>query len=525
MTAALLFACLLTLSLSAQAKGRALSILLLPAEDSHLMFRQFLPVKQYLEEHLDRPVELIMGSNYEASLESVGQGKVDLAYLDPSAYCVARHRFGVEAMAKVLKNGQPEYRSVLVARKSSALEKIADCKGRSLALGNIHSSGSYLMPLAMFQEVGLSLEDFSRVGYLQKEDQVALSVLVGDFEVGALSLSVAKRYAGYGLKIIKRSEPIPQYALCASPNMDKQIRSRLRKALIGYRPGKYQIISFAPADDQEFNIVRIMLKNTTGQDYITYPEGTLKLGLLPLYSPITLDEMFSPLAEYLSRRTGREFRLVIPKDFEEYVSLVEDGGVDFAYQNPYVYLLLDRRTELRPLALTVSPEPEKPRASFRGAIIIRKDSAIDRLEDLKGKRILVVSNKSAGGYWFEKLLLRQKGIEIDQEATIAEGKRHEEVILGVYRGRADAGFVREAALTVARDIVDMSSLEVLAYTPYYPNWPFAAMPQVEAGLAEDVQRALIEVPGGHMFKRARISGFTKADQESLKRLEDKVAFE
>ncbi|ACV67397.1 phosphonate ABC transporter, periplasmic phosphonate-binding protein [Desulfohalobium retbaense DSM 5692] len=502
-----------------------LTLLLVPVEEENVVFRQFLPVKHYLEKRLNRRVELDIAHNAEAALDRLGQGQVDLAYLDPSAYCEGKSMYQLHPVAKVVKNGEGQYRSVLVVRDDSQVEKIVQIPGRSLALGNTRSSSAYLMPLAMLQEIKLDLEDFSQVGFLQKEDLVALSVLVRDYDVGAMSQEVARKYLPYGLRIIKKSEKLPQFIISSAPQMDVEERNALQTALLEYTPQDFDTVSFAEAEDREYNVVRIMLKNITGKDYLAYPEGAVKLALLPLYSPITLDKMFAPLAEYLTQETGREFRLVIPRDFEEFVSIVSNGEVDFAYQNPYVYLLLGQRGKLQSLVTTISPEPETSREEFRGVILVRKDSAISSLEDLKGKDIMIVSRRSAGGYRFQKILLRQHGIDIAREARLEEGKKHEEVVLSVYRGEADAGFVREAALQVAKDIVDTSDLRVLATTEYYPNWPFAAYTETDADLVAKVRSALLAIEDPAFLEEARINGFTQSQMKRLQQLKEKVVLE
>ena len=66
----------------------------------------------------------------------------------------------------------------------------------------------------------------------------------------------------------------------------------------------------------------------------------MKVAILPLYSAITLFERFDPMMRYLSRKTGYEFKLVIPKDFEDFFDIVKQGKVEFSYSNPYIYIQL-----------------------------------------------------------------------------------------------------------------------------------------------------------------------------------------
>lgn len=277
------------------AQENGLRFLILPVEEVDIMFRQFLPVKHYLEKTLETKIELTVARNYEAALAEIGQGKADLAYLDPSAYCEAQFLYQVVPLVRTVKHKKAVYRSVLVTREDAPIQKIIEVKGKRLALGNIHSSSSFLMPLAMLKEIGLSLHDFQKVGYLQEEDRVALAVLVGDYDVGALSEEVAQKYIPYGLRIIKSSEAIPQFTICASAKLKPALRNKIKAALLRYQDKNYPNLYFSPTNDRDYDIVRIMLKNLTGQNYLIYPPGVVKIALLPLYSALTLYEMFSPL--------------------------------------------------------------------------------------------------------------------------------------------------------------------------------------------------------------------------------------
>ncbi len=62
-----------------------------------------------------------------------------------------------------------------------------------------------------------------------------------------------------------------------------------------------------------------------------------------------------------------------------------------------------------------------------------------------------------------------------KDFKLIDAKRQEKVIIGVYKEEADAGFVRESALSVFSKEVDMSKIKVLAFTDYLPNWPFCAV--------------------------------------------------
>jgi len=508
--------------------GDPLVISVLPVESPRSMFEKFLPLKYYLERELGRPVTITIARDYDAAIEGLVGGAVHLSYLDPAAYCVARakHKGKVIPLVRAVAADSAASRSVLVAKDLAGIEKIVDVKGKRLALGSERSSFSHLIPLAMLHDVGINEADFARVDYMQQEDRIALSVLIGSHDVGGLSEAVAKKYAADGLRIIKRSDPVPQLFLCASAKIPKKELEALGKSLVALKDKgilasiERDLEGFAPAEDRDFDLVRIMIKNLTGSDYIEYGPRTVRFAVLPLYPATTIYRRYEPLMRYLSDKTGYEFKLVIPKDFEEFSQVVKSGKVDFSYQNPYVFAQIDREYPIRALVSSVGRPDEETGGdeSFRGVIIARRDSRVKSVDDLKGKRVMIVSPKSAGGFLSQKIYLSRIGINVDRDLTIIDAKRQEKVILGVYNGLADAGFVREAALQVLKDEIDMRNIFILTTTSPLPNWPVASTHGNNPQLAAKVRQLLIGFDDTAILSSAHIRRFRPANESELEEL-------
>ncbi|MBZ0155502.1 MAG: phosphate/phosphite/phosphonate ABC transporter substrate-binding protein [Alphaproteobacteria bacterium] len=499
----------------------------LPVESAGAMFKRFLPLKYYLEKTLRVPVVIRIARDYETAIREIGTGQVHMAYLDPATYCEvrARYRNRVAPLVRAVGRADASSRSVLVAKEGSGIEKVLDVRGKRLALGTEQSSFSYLIPLAMLHDVGVRISDLSSSDYLQQEDRVALSVLIGEYDVGGMSEAVAGKYAEDGLKIIKRSEIIPPFVLCASPLVPAERREEIIKHLVSPE-GRGALSSidrdmdrFIRAGDRDFDVIRVMIRNLTGRNYIEYGPKVIKVAVLPLYSAITIYNRYDPLMRYLSEKTGYEFKLVIPRDFDDFMRIVKSRSVDFSYQNPYIFSLIDREVDIHALVTTLDEDADKG-DQFRGVIITRQNSPIQDIRGLKGKRVYITSPKSAGGYLSQKLFLLQAGLDTEKDMKIIDAKRQENVILAVYKGEADAGFVRESALDVVREVVDMKKLRVLAKTSPLPNWPFALCRNTNPSLAGEVRRLLIGMSDRELLKAAGIRGFkatSDAEFELLRR--------
>ncbi len=515
-------------ALAAEGRGpgkNALVFILPPVENVNIMYAKFLPLVGYLENVVKRPITLKIAKHYQQAIEEISSGASDLSYLDPAAYCEARHRHRIFPLVKTIQSGSSTYRSVIVTRKDSGINRIIEGKGKNLALGNISSSSSYLIPAVMFKEVGIELNDFRAVDFLEQEDRIALSVLAKRYDIGGLSERVAQKYLRDGLKIINTSEAIPQYTICASSTLPERLRNELRRALLELDkvrdPSLAAVLrdsdGFAPAEERDFDVVRVMIKNLTGKNYLEYGPNSVKVAILPLYSAITLFDRFDPLMRYLSRKTGYEFKLVIPRDFEDFFETVKHANVSFSYSNPYIYIQLADRHYLSAFANTILEEAGD---IFRGIIITHRDSPIRTLQDLRNKSVMVVSYKSAGGFLAQKLLLNESGIDVFKDLRLTEGKRQEEVILNVYRKKVDAGFVRESALDVLKEEIDLNRIRILTKTPYIANWPFAALRTTDPRLIEEVKANLLNLKDPKVLSAARVLGFkaaSDADYDNLRK--------
>ena len=231
-------------SLSDDLKGEPLVLSILPIERASYMYERFLPLKYHLEGAIKRPVVIEVAKDYESAIQKIGNGQVHIACLDPASYAKVRARYKnrVIPLVKVVSEEGATPRSVLVAKEGSRIENITDLKGKRLALGSENSSFSYLIPVAMLNDVGIKLTDFETVNFLEQQDRVALSVLIGDHDAGDMSESVARKYMQDGLKIIKTSDAIPQFVICVSDKLPLNIREQIKKSLIPTIADKLRLI-------------------------------------------------------------------------------------------------------------------------------------------------------------------------------------------------------------------------------------------------------------------------------------------
>ncbi len=201
-----------------------------------------------------------------------------------------------------------------------------------------------------------------------------------------------------------------------------------------------------------------------------HAQTVYKLSMLPRYFPDKIRAMINPVAEYLSKETGLTIRPVLTDDFTAYEKALKADEIQIGYSNPLVYVNVDSSHEVVAMAVK-GASGEK----FRGIVIVRPDSQITDLGQLKHKKIMIVGKTSAGGFLSQKITAKENGInvETDTELVSAADNKQENVIISVSIGDVDAGFIRESALHKADKYIVPNSIKVLTPTAWLPNWAFS----------------------------------------------------
>ncbi|MFO8083106.1 MAG: phosphate/phosphite/phosphonate ABC transporter substrate-binding protein [Desulfobacterales bacterium] len=253
----------------------------------------------------------------------------------------------------------------------------------------------------------------------------------------------------------------------------------------------------------------------TRQPVITY-------AYLPQFSHTVSFERHHRMVKYLSDATGLNIQQIFPETFYEHMLMLSQGKIDISYANPFVYALTAERSDARVFAKIIELTGE---AAFGGLIITRRDNPdIQKLEDCRGKRWIAVDQFSAGGYLFGLGYFMEHGILPEDFAEIVfapgPGGKQESVILGVYAGRYDVGTVREGALELLEEKIDLSQIKILARTPRYPGWNYAARAGLAEAVVEEIKQAMISLDYSNpdhriILNKAAMKGIIPAKPEDF----------
>jgi PAS domain S-box-containing protein len=266
-------------------------------------------------------------------------------------------------------------------------------------------------------------------------------------------------------------------------------------------------------------------------------EKTLSLGILALRPKPQMAVAWQPLADYLtSKLPGYQVRLQL-LDHKEMLAALQQRQIDFVLTNPSHYIMLRQKTGLSGSLATMIPrEGPLPLTSFGGVIFSRSDRTdITQLSSLKDKKIACVAAGAGtfGGFQMQALELHRAGIRPQKKQLITTGMPQDLVIQTVLERKADVGFVRtglieelERQARIPAGSLKVINRQQLPDFPYasstrlYPEWPFVALPHMNARLAASVAAILLGIePDSAPLKAAGVHSFAiPADYQPVEQL-------
>ena len=245
-------------------------------------------------------------------------------------------------------------------------------------------------------------------------------------------------------------------------------------------------------------------------------EELLVLGVFPRRGVESTIKLFTPFAAHLSEKLGVNVKLETARDFEAFWDGVAKRRYDIVHYNQYQYI---RSAGLYGYEVIAKNE-ELGKGTLSGVVIVRKDSGISSLSDLKEKRIVFGGGRSAMmSYIVPTTLLREAGLsESDYKEQFSRNPPN--AVLAVFYGHADAagsgdGFNRLPSIA---EKIDTSQLKVLASSNELAHLPWAVSESVDPALKVRIQKILTTLneddQGISVLGSAQLSDISEAEDSN-----------
>jgi len=221
------------------------------------------------------------------------------------------------------------------------------------------------------------------------------------------------------------------------------------------------------------------------------------------------------IAQMITDKTGLVVKANVGTDYAAVREAMGAGKAHIGWLNTFNYVLAHEKYGVDAALVTV----RYGSTSYKGQIVVRADSGIKTLADLKGKVMCWVDPNSTSGYIVPRIMLKANGIDPDKDfAKTVESGSHNNVITAVYNGDCDAGATyADARNSVEKTIPDVKEkVVVLATTTDIPNDNVSFIKDFPQDKRDKIVNALLEIASTDKGKEAlktvySIAGLEKTD--------------
>ncbi len=134
----------------------------------------------------------------------------------------------------------------------------------------------------------------------------------------------------------------------------------------------------------------------------------LVIGIVPERNILTQEDRYLPLIEYLSKQVSAKVKITLQHlpSYEAVTSEFLSNKINAAFFGSFSFL---KTTALADIEVIARPEKDGI-SGYKGLLLVRKDSGIKDYRDMRGKRIAMIKNTTAGNI-FPRLYFKNNGID------------------------------------------------------------------------------------------------------------------
>ena len=261
-----------------------------------------------------------------------------------------------------------------------------------------------------------------------------------------------------------------------------------------------------------------------------YEPKELNVQFVPSQSAETLEAKAKPLEKLLSDKLGIPVHVSVSTDYNTVVEAMGSKKVDVGFLPPTTYVLAHDQgvadVLLQAQRFGVNDEDGTPTKDlvdfYKSMVIVKKDSDIKTIEDLKGKKMGWQNVTSSAGYVWPAVELKKAGLDPEKDVQGVTLKGHDTAVLAVLNGDVDAAATfQDARNIVKKDAPDVfDKTRVLFFTKPIPNDTISVRPDLTKEWKDKIADAFISLgkdEKGHQIISEIYSheGYTKSKDSNF----------
>ncbi|ARJ13177.1 phosphate/phosphite/phosphonate ABC transporter substrate-binding protein [Staphylococcus lugdunensis] len=234
-----------------------------------------------------------------------------------------------------------------------------------------------------------------------------------------------------------------------------------------------------------------------------YKPKELTVQFVPSQNADKLEAKAKPLEKLLSKELDIPVKVSVSTNYNTIVEAMKSKKVDVGFLPPTAYTLAhDQKAanlllQAQRFGVNKDGSPTKKLVKdYKSEILVKKDSGIKSLKDLKGKKIALQDVTSTAGYTFPIATLKEKaGIDATKDMKIVNMKGHDQSIISLLNGDVDAAAVfQDARNVVKKDQPNVfKDTKILELTKPIPNDTISVRPDMDKDFQKKLKKAFKDI--------------------------------
>lgn len=245
-------------------------------------------------------------------------------------------------------------------------------------------------------------------------------------------------------------------------------------------------------------------KSDSGKSSSKMDLKELNVQFIPSSQSDTLLAKAKPLEKLLSKQLGIPVHVSLSTDTNSVIEAMGAKKVDMGFLSPDAYVMAHKQYGAKVILQAArygvkndntGDKTDKLVDNYDAMVIVKKDSNIKSVKDLKGKKIAVQGPTSDAGYIFPAVELNKKGVNVIKDSTLVQVKGHDQGVLSVLNGDTDAAFIfGDARNIVKKDQPDVfNKTRILYTTSGIPNDTISLRKGISSSDSEKIKKAMEKI--------------------------------
>ena len=223
-------------------------------------------------------------------------------------------------------------------------------------------------------------------------------------------------------------------------------------------------------------------------------------GVIPRYNPMIMYRSYQPLMDYLTENTPYRFELKLSRDYSDAVRMLKEGETQVTSLGDVTFVEAQQGFGAIPI---LRPLNEKGEPFYTSIIIVREDSPIRTVTDLKGKSFAFSSHHSTSGNLIPRYYLFRRDVSLFDFESYINLDSHDAVAKAVLKGKVDAGAVKDVVAYRHKEY----GLRYLAVSEPIPSVPIVVCRDASPEFVAHIKKALLAINPSDPVQRERMKNW------------------